>query len=132
MRRAMIFVTLAFASLSSADTAPSTEFEFKSNAVCSGRETRRGDKLTLKRGRDGVVQARILFNSYCLVEQYAPDVKYSSDEVQLRVERGCEEIAVDLACKVELSFRLNKVIARGTPIVFGFDSSEHHLRAVAP
>jgi hypothetical protein len=133
MRRAKILATLAIASLCSAGTAPPSDFEFEwKGGFCSNRDTHRKDKLTLKRGQDGLVQARVVFTYYCLGGDYAPDVKYLADQVQLRVMRGCEMIAVDLQCKGELTLRLSKSIARGTPIVFGFDAKEPHLRSVAP
>jgi len=132
MRCANILGVLAIASLCSAATAPPSGFEFKWKGVCSDRYTQRDDKLTLKRGRDGIVQARISITSYCLSGDYTPDVKYLIDQVQLRVERDCEEIAVDLACRDELTFRLKNEITRGTPILFGVDSREPHLRAVTP
>jgi hypothetical protein len=132
MHCAKIFATLALASFCSAGTAPRSDFEFKWKGVCSDRDSKRHDKLTLRRGRDGVVQARIVTTSYCLGGDYTADVMYLTDQVQLRAERDCEMIAVDLACKEELTFRVKSTIARGTPIVFGFGSNEPHLRAVAP
>jgi hypothetical protein len=132
MRRAKILATLAIAALCSAGTPPPQDFEFKSKGVCSDREPIREDKLTLRRGRNAIVQARIVFTYGCFAEEYAPDVRYLADKVQLRVERGCGEIAVDLVCKQELTFRLRRQVARGTPVVFGFNSDEPHLRAVAP
>jgi hypothetical protein len=132
MRGAKILATLAFAAVCSAGASPPQDFEFKSKGVCSNRKPIREDKLTLRRGRDAIVQARIVFTYGCFATDYAPEVQYSADKVQLRVERDCGEIAVDLVCKQELTFLLRKPVARGTLIVFGFNSDEPHLRAVAP
>jgi hypothetical protein len=132
MQRAKILATLAIASVCCAGTAPRSDFEFKWKGVCSDRDSKQHDKLTLKRGRDGVVQARIATTSYCIGGDYTADVMYPTDQVQLRADRDCEMIAVDIACREELTFRLKSTIARGTLIVFGFGSNEPHLRAAVP
>jgi hypothetical protein len=133
MRRAKILPILATATLCSAAAAPSSDFEFGSQGVCNDHMASRKDKLTLRRLRDGTVQARVVFNYSCLWEgDQAPRVDYLTDRVQLRADWGCDEIAVDLLCKQELTFRLTRAVARGTRIHFGFGSEEPHLSAIAP
>jgi hypothetical protein len=132
MRRATIFAILAIASLGGVSVAESPEFEFKSGESCSSHEPDRDEKLTLKRGRDGTLRARVTYISSCADPQYAPRVEYLDGLVRLRVERNWNVITLHCACTNKLTFKLIRKVPRGTAIVFGFGSDEPRWRAVAP
>ena len=101
--------------------------------AAGGNEPVRDDKLTVKRGMDGRVRARIVFSSFCLLdEEYAPSVDYLEGTVRIRVQRNFDEITLHCSCTTKMTFTLTRAVPRGTQIVFGFGSYEPHLRAIAP
>jgi hypothetical protein len=134
MRRAKIVTMLGAISLSTIAAVPPQAFEFETSGRCSSRMSWANDKLTVKRGINGILRAQITSRSSCTDEKYVPRVDYLEGEVRIRVERKdlLEEVTSGCMCTNKLTFKLNRPIVRGTAVVFGFGSNEPHLRAVAP
>jgi hypothetical protein len=132
MWRTKMWVAIACASVSAAIQGATPEFEFESKGVCDREIRKKADRLVLKRLRDGLIRARVTLTSYCLGPSYVPQVEYSMDHVKLQLTSSCEQMAIDLSCKMELTFRLLREVARGTEVVVRLDSNESQLRAIAP
>jgi hypothetical protein len=132
MRHLEICASLVIACTCFAAPSVDKDFEFDSKGVCDRQDSKRPDRLTLGRFRDGSIRARILVTSYCLGPGYTPHVEYLTDRVNLKVTTECEQIAIDVSCKMELTFHLLRKVAQGTPVIFSRSSNDQELRAIAP
>jgi hypothetical protein len=132
MRCAAVIASIALTSLNIGALA-SSGFDVKSGGSCSSHEPWHDDKMTLKRGFDGAVRARIVYHSACIMhEEGEPDVDYLEGSVQIRVPRDFNEITFHCSCTQKLTFTLKRAVPPGTVVLFGFNSDEPLLRAIAP
>jgi hypothetical protein len=114
-------------------SGPSPDFEFEEEGRCGGNAPWPDKKMTLKRGRNGFLRARIVFPTFCVPHDFAPRVDYQEGLVRLRVEWDMDEISIHCSCVTKLTFTLKREVPRGTAITFGFgDYDEPQLQAVAP
>ena len=123
---------LVLLSASVAALAAPPDFEFRSGGSCGGNEVLRKQSLKVRRLPGGKIQARIVYTSFCVDEDYAPQVDYQESSVQLRVHRNDDELTLHCLCTTVLTFKLTREVRRGTPISFAFGSDEPHLHTVAP